>query len=180
MALFKSVHNSLVADSEQPVATKGSNGEQDEQDVSPIELKHRSILCRFSEQSCRLPDLRGFANVCCEGGVRAGGNHRPFRRCGIDGFGILRINSLVSFKVIFQCKRYSTTIGPDKVRDFRGAMAGRADKGIILTTGTFTAAARAEAVRDGVAEINLIDGEGLMERFEELETRISSEDGLRN
>ncbi len=87
---------------------------------------------------------------------------------GIDGYGILSINSLVSFKVIFQCKRYSGVISPDKVRDFRGAMAGRADKGIILTTGTFTTAAKAEAVRDGVAEINLIDGEALMERFKSL------------
>ncbi len=67
---------------------------------------------------------------------------------GIDGIGILQVNALVSFKVLFQCKRYRGTVGPGQVRDFRGAMMGRADKGIILTTGSFTADARREAVRD--------------------------------
>ena len=75
----------------------------------------------------------------------------------------------VSFKVLFQCKRYSGSVGPGKVRDFRGAMMGRADKGIILTTGTFTPAAREEAVRDGVPPIELVDGDRLIEMFEELE-----------
>jgi restriction system protein len=48
-------------------------------------------------------------------------------------------------------------------------MAGRADKGIILTTGTFTAEARREAVRDGVPPIELVDGEKLIDMFEKLE-----------
>ncbi len=80
---------------------------------------------------------------------------------GIDSVGILQMNPLVSFKVLFQCKRYAGSISPDKVRDFRGAMMGRADKGIILTTGTFTAEARKESVRDGVPPIELVDGEKL-------------------
>lgn len=63
---------------------------------------------------------------------------------GIDGFGTLQVNPLVSFKVLFQCKRYSKSVPPSQVRDFRGAMAGRADKGIIITTGAFTAEARAK------------------------------------
>lgn len=88
---------------------------------------------------------------------------------GIDGVGILQMNPLVSFKVLFQCKRYTGSIGPDKVRDFRGAMAGRADKGIILTTGTFTADAKKEAVRDGVPAIELVDGDKLLDMFEKLE-----------
>lgn len=88
---------------------------------------------------------------------------------GIDGVGILQMNPLVSFKVLFQCKRYTGSIGPDKVRDFRGAMMGRADKGIILTTGTFTAEARKESVRDGVPPIELVDGEKLIEMCEKLE-----------
>jgi restriction system protein len=53
---------------------------------------------------------------------------------GIDGNGILEVNPLVSFKVLFQCKRYSASVGSGAVRDFRGAMMGCADKGIILTT----------------------------------------------
>ncbi len=88
---------------------------------------------------------------------------------GIDGIGILQMNPLVSFKVLFQCKRYLGSIGPDKVRDFRGDMQGRADKGIILTTGTFTAEARKEAIRDGVPPIELVDGEKLLEMCEKLE-----------
>jgi restriction system protein len=79
---------------------------------------------------------------------------------GIDGTGVLRVN-LLSFQVLFQCKRYQGSCGPGIVRDFRGAMQGRADKGLIITTGTFTADARKEATRDGAPAIDLIDGEGL-------------------
>ena len=88
---------------------------------------------------------------------------------GIDGNGTLQINPLLSFKVLFQCKRYKETVAPTHVRDFRGAMAGRADKGIILTTGTFSAEARREASRDGVPPIELIDGEKLIDLLEKLE-----------
>jgi restriction system protein len=88
---------------------------------------------------------------------------------GIDGNGTLQINPLLSFKVLFQCKRYKETVAPTHVRDFRGAMAGRADKGIILTTGTFSAEARREASRDGVPPIELIDGEKLVDLLERLE-----------
>ena len=79
---------------------------------------------------------------------------------GIDGAGILRMN-LVSFNVLFQCKRYAGSVGPNVVRDFRGAMQGRADKGLIITTGSFTPEARKEASRDGAPAIDLIDGEAL-------------------
>lgn len=88
---------------------------------------------------------------------------------GIDGFGTLQVNALVSFKVIFQCKRYAKSVSPSQVRDFRGAMAGRADKGIIVTTGSFTAEARREATRDGVPPIELLDGEKLLDMLEKLE-----------
>src|SRR5579863_7364105 len=57
---------------------------------------------------------------------------------GIDGYGTLQINSLVSFKVLFQCKRFKDSVTAPLIRDFRGAMQGRADKGIVLTTGVFT------------------------------------------
>ena len=88
---------------------------------------------------------------------------------GIDGIGLLQVNALVSFKVLFQCKRYRGAVGPGHVRDFRGAMMGRADKGIILTTGSFTSDARKEAVRDGVPAIELVDGDKLVEMLEQLE-----------
>lgn len=93
---------------------------------------------------------------------------------GIDGHGTLQVNPLVSFKVLFQCKRYAKSVTPAHVREFRGAMQGRADKGIILTTGAFTSEARREASRDGVLPIELVDGEKLLDMFEELELGLTS------
>jgi restriction system protein len=81
---------------------------------------------------------------------------------GIDGTGVLRVN-LLSFHVLFQCKRYAGSVGSGAVRDFRGAMVGRTDKGLIITTGTFTADARREATRDGAPAIDLVDGDALCE-----------------
>lgn len=85
---------------------------------------------------------------------------------GIDGTGILRVNEVVGFNIIFQCKRYKESVSPHHVRDFRGTMQGRADKGIIITTGRFTSEAQKESVRDGVPPIELIDGEKLVHLFE--------------
>lgn len=79
---------------------------------------------------------------------------------GIDGVGMIEIG-LVSFPTYFQCKRYDESVGSRVVRDFRGAMAGRGEKGLVITTGTFTTAARDEATRDGVPPIDLVDGDRL-------------------
>jgi restriction system protein len=87
---------------------------------------------------------------------------------GIDGRGVLQMNGLLSFHVIFQCKRWAGSVGPDEVRSLRGAMAGRADKGILLTTGRFTSAAMQEAAREGVTPIDLVDGELLCEKMREV------------
>ena len=86
---------------------------------------------------------------------------------GIDGHGTIRLGGFVSFNVLFQSKRYRGNIGPDIVRDFRGAMVGRADKGLIITTGGFTREARREATRDGAPPIDVIDGELLVEKLKE-------------
>ena len=94
---------------------------------------------------------------------------------GIDGHGIIRLAGLISFPVLFQCKRYSGSVGSNVVRDFRGAMAGRAEKGLILTTGHFTTEAQREATRDGAPPIDLIDGELLMDKMKELELGVSVE-----
>lgn len=85
---------------------------------------------------------------------------------GIDGSGVLRMN-LISFHVLFQCKRYAGSVSSPSVRDFRGAMQGRVDKGLIITTGNFTADARKEATRDGAPAIDLIDGEALCQLLKE-------------
>jgi restriction system protein len=88
---------------------------------------------------------------------------------GIDGFGTLKLNPLISLKIIFQCKRYKKTVSREKIGDFRNAVIGRAEKGIMITTGTFSGDAKKEANRDGAIPIELIDGERLVELFEELE-----------
>ncbi len=87
---------------------------------------------------------------------------------GIDGHGLVRLAGLISFPVIFQCKRYRNTISSSVVRDFRGAMVGRADKGLVITTGSFTRDAYREATRDGAPPIDLIDGEQLMDKLRDL------------
>lgn len=85
---------------------------------------------------------------------------------GIDGTGIIKINEIINFTIIFQCKRYKETVSPSYIRDFRGTMQGRADKGIFITTGRFTQESKNEAKRDGVPPIELIDGEKLVFLFE--------------
>jgi len=87
---------------------------------------------------------------------------------GVDGKGIMRLGGLLSFHVIFQCKRYSGSVTASQVRDFRGAMVGRADKGLLITTGNFTKDAVKEATRDGAPAIDLIDGDQLINKLKEL------------
>ncbi len=94
---------------------------------------------------------------------------------GIDGKGIMRLGGLLSFHVIFQCKRYQGSVSSGMVRDFRGAMVGRADKGLLITTGNFTKDAAREATRDGAPAIDLIDGELLVEKLRDLELGVKTE-----
>lgn len=102
----------------------------------------------------------GFENVVVIGQSHDG---------GIDGYGMLELNPFVSFKVLFQCKRYKGSVPRAHVGDFRNAMIGRAEKGIILTTGTFSNEAIREASREGAPKIELIDGEKLVKMFEKVE-----------
>ena len=94
---------------------------------------------------------------------------------GIDGRGIMRLGGLISFNVIFQCKKWQAMVGPSQVRDFRGAMVGRADKGLFITTGTFTKDAVKEATRDGAPAIDLVDGDQLVEKLRQLELGVKTE-----
>jgi restriction system protein len=112
----------------------------------------------FERLSQRLLRESGFVKVEVTG--RSGDG-------GIDGTGIMQL-SLMSFHVLFQCKRYQGSVGSGAVRDFRGAMMGRTDKGLIITTGTFSPDARREATRDGAPPIDLIDGLALCEKLKEL------------
>jgi restriction system protein len=94
---------------------------------------------------------------------------------GIDGKGIAKINGILSFHIIFQCKRYKDKVPASAIRDFRGSMVGRTDKGLFITTGTFTREAIREANRDGAPSIDLMDGEKLAEKLKELRLGIDIE-----
>ena len=92
---------------------------------------------------------------------------------GIDGVGVLRL-ALLSFQVYFQCKRYKGSVSAGAIRDFRGAMVGRTDKGLFITTGTFTAEAKKEATRDGAPAIDLIDGDYLCDLLKSLKLGVTT------
>jgi len=93
----------------------------------------------------------------------------------IDGKGIVRVGGLLSFHVLFQCKRYQSPVSAGAIRDFRGALIGRADKGLFVTTGTFTRDAIREATRDGAPPIDLMDGDQLEDKLKELRLGIKTE-----
>lgn len=151
-------------------ATKSDHAPFDPQpDDSPDEIDYREQVLRvlyditpaaFERLCQRLLRESGFEQVEVTG--RSGDG-------GLDGNGVLQLNAFVSFRVLFQCKRYKGSVGAPAIRDFRGAMAGRADKGIVITTGTFTRDAQREATRDGVPPIELVDGSDLVGLFEDLE-----------
>ncbi|HSH80008.1 MAG TPA: restriction endonuclease [Herpetosiphonaceae bacterium] len=87
---------------------------------------------------------------------------------GIDGVGIVKLGGLLGFPILFQCKRFQGSESAGTIRDFRGAMIGRADRGLVFTTGTFTRDAKMEATRDGAPPIDLVDGEQLLDKLREL------------
>ncbi len=164
------LRRSVIADwGRKPDAMEESADNQDESppDEGPTDYRQRLVAILQSlpaagfERLCqRLLREADFEQVTVTGKSGDG---------GIDGIGIVQVNTFVSFKVLFQCKRYTAPVGPAAVRDFRGAMQGRADKGLILTTATFTPDAKREAVRDGVPAIELVDGDALIKLFEGLE-----------
>ena len=126
-----------------------------------IEVLQKLTPVGFEQICSRLLRESGFENV-----VVTGRSHDD----GIDGYGTLEINPFVSFKVLFQCKKYQgSTVSRAQVGDFRNAMIGRAEKGIIMTTGFFSPSAIKEANRDGAPTIELVDGEKLVEMFERVE-----------
>lgn len=118
----------------------------------------------FERLAQRLLREAGFRNVQVLG--RSGDG-------GIDGVGVYRV-SLVSFPVYFQCKRWANQVGASAVRDFRGAMSGRGEKGLLITTATFSPAAREEATRDGAPPVDLISGEDLCDLLKEYELGVTT------
>lgn len=121
---------------------------------------------QFERLSQRLLRESGFVQVEVTGRTGDG---------GLDGKGIARLHGFMSFHVIFQCKKYQGSVGAGEIRDFRGAMVGRADKGLFITTGTFTPAAVKEATRDGAPPIDLVDGDQLAVKLKELSLGVRTE-----
>lgn len=120
----------------------------------------------FERLSQRLLRELGFINVEVTGKSGDG---------GIDGVGVIKLGGVLSFHVVFQCKRYTGSVSSSAIRDFRGAMIGRADKGLFITTGTFTRDAKQEAQRDGAPPIDLIDGNAFAEQLKELRLGVTVE-----
>lgn len=167
--LFKSIHDGFQREDGQPgeVETERTVDEADasapdekaylNQDAIQEELVRilRGITDKGFEELCaRLLRHIGFENLRVTGQT---GDH------GIDGEGFLLINRFVRIKVMFQCKRYAGTVQVKEIRDFRGAIQGRAERGIFLTTGTFTKSAREEAARENATAIELVDIDRLLE-----------------
>jgi restriction system protein len=170
-ALFKAVHKQFPRKERGAEDVEESDDDDDEEGPEAAILDYKARLLTILralppsgfEKICqRLLRESGFQQVVITGRSNDG---------GIDGHGVLEINPLVTFRVLFQCKRYrdGARVVPSTVRDFRGAMQGRADKGLILTTGAFTSEARKEATRDGAPPIELVDGEKLVTMFERAE-----------
>jgi restriction system protein len=131
-----------------------------------LEVLKRLPPDKFERLCQRLLRELGFSNVTVTGKVGDG---------GIDGYGVIKINGIISFNVVFQCKRYQSNVSASEVRDFQGAIMGRADKGLFITTGNFTREAKREAQRDGAIQIDLIDGIELTAKLKEVGLGISKE-----
>jgi restriction system protein len=163
----------LKVDREQSQQEDNVDGPETNEEIQKITWQEevieelQNISASSFERLCqRLLRELGFQNVEVTGQKSDG---------GIDGKGMLRLGGVLSFHVIFQAKRYRGSVSPSIVRDFRGAMVGRADKGLIITTGVFTREAKKEAQRDGAPPIDLIDGNDLAEKLKELALGIEIE-----
>lgn len=150
--------------SEMPEASPGGSGAEEAWQDQLLDAVMKMEPAAFERLAQRLLREAGFTNTRVTGKSGDG---------GIDGVGVYRL-SLVSFPVFFQCKRYVGSVGAGAVRDFRGAMTGRGDKGLLITTGTFTADAKAEAARDGAPPLDLIDGARLCEPLKEFDMGVTT------
>lgn len=160
--LFKGVQNSV----KKPSTSNAKKSEPKFENIATEDEEHsvgliniiQSLSPAGFEKLCkRLLTEIGINEIIITGGT---GDQ------GIDGKGIVKLNDVVSLNIVFQCKKYKETVSPHHVRDFRGAMQGRGEKGLIITTGRFTKEAKNEANRDGVTPIELIDSDRLVELFE--------------
>lgn len=110
-----------------------------------------------------------FANLCSillkEAGFRdletAGGNGED----EFVGVGVYK-HHLIRSRVYVQCQRRADRIPTREVRAFADAISSRANRGLFITTGTFTRDAQ-KVAKDGSQPIDLIDGEELCDLLKE-------------
>lgn len=171
LQLFKEIHDKFKSE----IDTEEGDDKDSSDDIVTEEVSAPHERQYFNEDSVRKELLqilralgdRGFEELCAlllrqtgfESVTVLGGSGDE----GVDGVGFLLINRFVRTKVMFQCKRYEGTVGPDKIRDFRGAIQGRAERGIFLTTGTFTRGAVEAANRENATPIELVDIDKLID-----------------
>jgi len=175
MALMKQVREADSPSGKPTPFVVGEDDDHNEADVANIiedwkeellDVLQKIEPVQFERLCQRILRESGFIEVHVVGRTNDG---------GIDGTGILRIHNLVSFHVLFQCKRWKGSVGSREIRDFRGAMVGRTDKGLFITTGTFSREAVKEATRDGAPPIDLVDGEQLLDMLKGLELGVKTE-----
>ncbi|MGI1968903.1 restriction endonuclease [Shewanella baltica] len=167
----RSLDKTVSQDSNDPVDPATSFDESPEEVLAWRERLHHILIDEMSPDAFerltqRMLRESGFVHVEVTGRTGDG---------GIDGKGIARINGLMSFHIAFQCKKYKGSVGAPEIRNFRGAIVGRADRGMSITTGSFTKAAVEEANRDGAAPIDLVDGDQLADKLKELALGIKTE-----
>ena len=167
----RSLDKTVSQDSNDPVDPATSFDESPEEVLAWRERLHHILIDEMSPDAFerltqRMLRESGFVHVEVTGRTGDG---------GIDGKGIARINGLMSFHIAFQCKKYKGSVGAPEIRNFRGAIVGRADRGMFITTGSFTKAAVEEANRDGAAPIDLVDGDQLADKLKELALGIKTE-----
>ncbi len=161
--MFKSIHKGAgkIKSNKAEIKNKSkfddSTTEDEEHSIKLLDLIKNLSPSGFEKLCKRLLTEIGIHDIIITGGS---GDQ------GIDGVGLVKLNDVVSLNIVFQCKRYKDIVSPHNVRDFRGAMQGRGEKGLIISTGRFTKEAKNEATRDGVTPIELIDGERLVDLFE--------------
>lgn len=154
------------------IQVEGSQEAEEPEEVQSWRVKLHTVLTKklsadaFERLIQRLLRESGFIQVEVTGRTGDG---------GIDGKGIARIHGFMSFHEVFQCKRWQGVVGAGEIRDFRGAMVGRADKGLFITTGTFSRDAIKEATRDGAPPIGLVDGDLLADKLKELKLGVTTE-----
>jgi restriction system protein len=167
--LFKKIHKLFESN------TKKTKEKSEDLDNEIVEDEEHSVVLLNILKGLK-PD--GFEKICkrllTEIGIHDIVITGQSGDMGIDGIGLIKLNDVVNFNIVFQCKRYKEVVGPHHIRDFRGAMQGRADKGLMISTGRFTQEAKKEASRDGVPPIELIDGEKLVSLFEKYKLGLKS------